>query len=110
VQQQLLAAFPTACYVVTYRYCLEFIMASSKKASKHAAAASNLVSGPTKRLQKANKRSALQLITIDEGTQPLSLRQAIAAASQGTNFETQICNAGPEATIVALLKCDGLGP
>jgi hypothetical protein len=52
----------------------------------------------------------LQLIAIDKGTQPLSLHQAIAAASQGTNFETQICNAGPDATIVALLKCDRLGP
>jgi hypothetical protein len=56
VQQQLLAAFTTACYIVTYQYCLEFIMASGKKAGKRAAAASNLVSGPTKRFRKAEQR------------------------------------------------------
>jgi hypothetical protein len=42
-------------------------MASGKKASKRAAAASNLVSGPTKRLRKADKGSASQPITINGG-------------------------------------------
>jgi hypothetical protein len=74
-------------------------MASGKKASKRAAAASNLVSGPTKRLQKVDKGSALQPITIDGGTQPSSPRQAIA--SQGTDFETQVRNAVPEAATIA---------
>jgi hypothetical protein len=79
-------------------------MASGKKAGKRAAAASNLVSGPTKRLRKADKGSASQPITIDGGTQPSSPRQAIAAASQGTDFETQVRNAVPEAAIVAPLE------
>ncbi|KAF1939510.1 hypothetical protein EJ02DRAFT_320708, partial [Clathrospora elynae] len=59
---------------------------------------------PTKRLRRANKGSALQPITIDGGTQPSSPRQAIATASQSTNFETQVCNAVPESAIVAPLK------
>jgi hypothetical protein len=104
VQQQLLAAFTTAWYIVTYQYCLGLIMASGKKAGKRAGTASNLVSGPTKRLRKADKGSSLQPITIDRGTQSSSPRQAIAAASQGTNFETQVRNAVPEAAIVAPLK------
>jgi hypothetical protein len=62
------------------------------------------VGGPTKRLQQANKGSTLQPITIDKGTQPLSPHQSISAASQGTDFVTQVCNAVPEATIVVPLK------
>jgi hypothetical protein len=42
-------------------------MASDKKAGKRAAAASNFVSGPLKRLQKAGKGSASQPITINRG-------------------------------------------
>jgi hypothetical protein len=79
-------------------------MASGKKAGKGAAATSNLVGGPTKRLCKADKGSPSQPITIDRGTQPLSPCQAIAAASQGTDFETQVRDAVPEAAIVAPLE------
>jgi hypothetical protein len=66
-----------------------------------AAAASNLVGDSTKRPRKADKGSASQPITIDGGTQPSSPRQAIAAASQGTGFETQVRNAVLEAATIA---------
>jgi hypothetical protein len=42
-------------------------MASDKKAGKRAAAASNFVGGPPKRLRKAGKGSASQPITINGG-------------------------------------------
>jgi hypothetical protein len=59
---------------------------------------------PQSAFEKPNKGSASQPITIDGGTQPSSPRQAISAASQGTDFETQVRNAVPEAAIVAPLE------
>jgi hypothetical protein len=79
-------------------------MTPPRPSRKRTAAASSAAAALLKRQKTAEKASggtASQPIAVDDNTQPSSLRQALAAVSQATDFESQVRDAVPEAAIVA---------
>jgi hypothetical protein len=89
-------------------------MSGLKRSTKRNAASSNVAAGRSNisKRQRSDKGSVSQPITLDSDTQavsqPSSPRQALAAASQATNFELQLRNAVPEAAIVAPVEASGV--
>jgi hypothetical protein len=66
-------------------------MRRQPKGTKRAAASSNSDAGPLKRRRHTERGTESQPVVVD-ATKPSSTRQALDAASQATNFETQLRN------------------